>query len=57
MPTHSFELRISVYGHPSAQPESVADLFGATHNTDADGSLSLIQTPVWMKKPYLIGQP
>lgn len=38
MPTHSFELRISVYGHPSAQPESVADLFGATHNTDADGS-------------------
>jgi len=38
MPTHSFELRISVYGHPSAQPESVADLFGASHNTDADGS-------------------
>lgn len=38
MPTHSFELRISVYGHPSAQPESVADLFGATYNTDADGS-------------------
>ena len=38
MPTHSSELRISVYGHPSAQPESVADLFGATYNTDAEGS-------------------
>jgi hypothetical protein len=27
-----------VYGHQSAQPESVADLFGATYNTDTDGS-------------------
>jgi len=38
VPTHSQQLRISVYGHLSAQPESVADLFGATYNTDADGS-------------------
>ena len=38
MPTHSQQLRISVYGHPSAHPESVADLFGATYNTDASGS-------------------
>ena len=38
MPTHSQQLRISVYGHLSAQPESVADLFGATYKTDADGS-------------------
>ena len=38
MPTHSSDVRISVYGHPSAQPESVADLFGATYSTDAGGS-------------------
>jgi hypothetical protein len=38
MPTHSQQVRISVYGHPSAHPESVADLFGATYNTDVDGS-------------------
>ena len=38
MPTHSQQLRISVYGHPSAQPESVADLLGATYTIDADGS-------------------
>jgi hypothetical protein len=38
MPTHSSGLRISVYGHPSAQPESVADLFGATHNSEIGGS-------------------
>jgi hypothetical protein len=37
MPTHSSELRISVYGHPSAHPESVAELFNASHNTEADG--------------------
>ena len=35
MPTHSSDVRISVYGHPSAQPESVADLFGATYSTDS----------------------
>ena len=38
MPTHSQQLRISVSGHPSAHPESVADLVGGTYNTDASGS-------------------
>lgn len=38
MPTHSPDLTISVYGHSSANPESVAKLFGATHVAHADGS-------------------
>ncbi|CAB4747503.1 MAG: hypothetical protein F2708_00880 [Actinobacteria bacterium] len=38
MPTHSSEIRISVYGHPSAHPESVATLLGATYNTEVLGS-------------------
>lgn len=38
MPSHSHELTISVYGHPSANPESVAIQFGGTHVTHADGT-------------------
>ena len=38
MPSHSPNLTISVYGHSSANPESVADLFGAKHLAHADGS-------------------
>lgn len=38
MPTHSSEVKISVYGHPSAQPESIAQIFGGTCHADADGS-------------------
>jgi len=38
MASHSSDLTISVYGHPSANPESVASLFGGTHVSQADGS-------------------
>jgi hypothetical protein len=38
MASHSSDLTISVYGHPSANPESVATLFGGKQILEADGS-------------------
>ena len=38
MPSHSSDLNISVYGHPSANPESVASLFGGTCVEIVEGS-------------------
>ena len=38
MASHSSDLTISVYGHSSANPESVAALFGGKHVSEADGS-------------------
>lgn len=38
MASHSSDLTISVYGHSSANPESVATLFGGKHVSEADGS-------------------
>jgi hypothetical protein len=38
MASHSLDLIISVYGHPSANPESVATLFGGKHVAQTDGS-------------------
>ena len=38
MASHSSDLTISVYGHSSANPESVATLFGGKHVLEADGS-------------------
>ena len=38
MASHSSDLTISVYGHPSANPESVAGLFGGKHVSQTDGS-------------------
>jgi len=38
MASHSSDLTISVYGHPSANPESVAGLFGGKHVAQTDGS-------------------
>ena len=38
MASHSSNLTISVYGHPSANPESVASLFGGRHVSHAYGS-------------------
>lgn len=38
MASHSSDLTISVYGHPSANPESVATLFGGKQVLEADGS-------------------
>jgi len=38
MATHSSDLIISVYGHPSANPESVATLFGGKYVSQTDGS-------------------
>jgi hypothetical protein len=38
MPSHSPDLNISVYGHPSANPDSVASLFGGTCVELAEGS-------------------
>jgi hypothetical protein len=41
MASHSSDLTISVYGHSSANPESVATLFGGKHVSEADGSEDL----------------
>jgi hypothetical protein len=38
MASHSPNLTISVYGHPSANPESVASVFGGKHVAHSDGS-------------------
>jgi hypothetical protein len=38
MASHSSDLTISVYGHSSANPESVATLFGGKQVLEADGS-------------------
>ena len=38
MASHSSDLTISVYGHSSANPESVATLFGGKQILEADGS-------------------
>ena len=38
MPSHSPDLTISVYGHPSANPESVASLFGGKLVELSEGS-------------------
>lgn len=38
MATHSSDLVISVYGHPSANPESVATLFGGKYIAQSEGS-------------------
>jgi len=38
MPSPSLEVKISVYGHSSANPESVANLFGGQHLVSTDGS-------------------
>lgn len=38
MASHSPDLTISVYGHSSANPESVASLFGGKHVAQSDGS-------------------
>ena len=38
MASHSHDLTISVYGHSSAKPESVASLFGGKHVAQSDGS-------------------
>jgi hypothetical protein len=38
MASHSRDLTISVYGHSSANPESVASLFGGKHVAQSDGS-------------------
>lgn len=38
MASHSSDLTVSVYGHSSANPESVAALFGGKHVSEADGS-------------------
>ena len=38
MASHSHDLTISVYGHSSANPESVASLFGGKHVAQSDGS-------------------
>lgn len=38
MASHSSDLTISVYGHSSANPESVATLFGGEQILEADGS-------------------
>lgn len=38
MPSPSLEVKISVYGHSSANPESVANLFGGRYLENADGS-------------------
>jgi hypothetical protein len=37
MPSHSSEVKISVYGHPSANPETVAKHFGGSYVTHAEG--------------------
>lgn len=37
MPSHSSDLKISVYGHPSANPESIAMHFGGTHQNQVEG--------------------
>ena len=37
MPSHSSEVKISVYGHPSANPETVAEHFGGTYKTSVEG--------------------
>ena len=38
MASHNHDLTISVYGHSSANPESVASLFGGKHVAQSDGS-------------------
>ena len=38
MASHSHDLTISVYGHSSANPESVASLFGGNHVAQTNGS-------------------